>query len=74
MSTPVAQSSPADPELEEFKKKIEENLGAPVSIQGSRQHGRLAISFNSPEELKRIIERLSGTEEKEEGGKPLLYE
>jgi ParB family chromosome partitioning protein len=75
MGTQSVSTPASDPELEEYKKKVEETLGAPVSIQGSRQHGRLAISFSSPEELRRIIEKLAGGEEDQKQGEPpLLYE
>jgi ParB family chromosome partitioning protein len=50
-----------DPELEQYKKFVEENLGASVDISGSKEKGKLAVTFYSQEELKRIIDKLSGT-------------
>lgn len=63
-SSHKTQSSP-DPELEAYKKKIQESLGASVAISGNRQKGRLAISFHSPEELRAIIGRLIEEETRE---------
>jgi ParB family chromosome partitioning protein len=48
-----------DPELEEYKKTIQETLGTMVNISGSRQKGKLAISFHSQEELDGIIKKLT---------------
>ncbi len=48
-----------DPELVEYKKNIQETIGSAVSISGSREKGRLAINFYSPEELERIIKKLT---------------
>ena len=47
-----------DPELDAYKKQVEELLGIPVSISGSRERGRLALSFESHDELERLIDRL----------------
>lgn len=56
----LTQVAPADPELEALKRTIAETLGTNVSIQGSGEKGRLAIEFYSKEELRRIIEKLTG--------------
>lgn len=48
-----------DPELEEYKRTIQDSLGTSVNISGSSQKGRLAISFNSQEELDSIIKKLT---------------
>ncbi|MBI2055133.1 MAG: ParB/RepB/Spo0J family partition protein [Candidatus Sungbacteria bacterium] len=49
-----------DPELENYKKNIQDTLGTPVAFSGSREKGKLAISFYSPEDLERILKRLTG--------------
>ncbi len=49
-----------DPELESYKKTIQEVLGTPVAISGSKEKGKLAISFYSEEDLERLIKRLTG--------------
>ena len=49
-----------DPALEEYKKVIQEALGAPVVISGSKEKGKLAISFYSEDDLDRLIKKLSG--------------
>ena len=49
-----------DPELENYKKTIQDVLGAPVAISGSKEKGKLAISFYSEEDLSRLIKRLTG--------------
>jgi ParB family chromosome partitioning protein len=49
-----------DPTLEEYKKTIQDALGAPVSISGSKERGRLAISFYSEDDLERLTKKLSG--------------
>ena len=57
------KSKPAravDPELEGYKKTIQDTLGTPVAFSGSREKGKLAISFYSQEDLDRLIRRLTG--------------
>lgn len=49
-----------DPELENYKKTVQEILGTPVAISGSKEKGKLAISFYSEEDLERLIKRLTG--------------
>lgn len=49
-----------DPELENYKKTIQDTLGTPVAFSGSREKGKLAISFYSQEDLERILKRLTG--------------
>lgn len=49
-----------DPELENYKKTIQDTLGTPVAFSGSREKGRLAISFYSQEDLDRLIKKLTG--------------
>jgi ParB family chromosome partitioning protein len=49
-----------DPELESYKKTVQEILGTPVAISGSKEKGKLAISFYSEEDLERLIKRLTG--------------
>ncbi|MEK7209550.1 MAG: ParB/RepB/Spo0J family partition protein, partial [Patescibacteria group bacterium] len=51
---------PIDPELEGYKKTIQDAIGTPVSFSGSRAKGKLAISFYSQEDLDRLIKRLTG--------------
>jgi len=48
-----------DAELEQYKNTIQETLGTEVVISGSREKGKLAISFYSPEDLERIIKKLT---------------
>lgn len=48
-----------DPALEEYKKIIQDALGASVAISGNKQKGRLAINFYSEEDLNRLIKKLS---------------
>lgn len=50
---------PIDPELENYKKTIQDAIGTPVSFSGSREKGKLAISFYSQEDLERLIKRLT---------------
>jgi ParB family chromosome partitioning protein len=54
-----------DPVLQEFKKLVEETLGANVSISGNHTKGRLAIEFHSPDDLKRLVARLTGSTSEE---------
>ncbi len=57
------KSKPAkitDPELENYKKTIQDTLGTPVTFSGSREKGKLAISFYSQEDLDRLIKKLTG--------------
>ena len=49
----------SDPELENYKKTIQDTLGTPVSFSGNREKGKLAISFYSQEDLDRVIKRLT---------------
>ncbi|MDP3764410.1 MAG: ParB/RepB/Spo0J family partition protein [bacterium] len=49
----------SDPELENYKKTIQDTLGTPVSFSGSREKGKLAISFYSQEDLDRLIKKLT---------------
>ncbi len=49
-----------DPELENYKKTIQDTLGTPVAFSGSREKGRLAINFYSQEDLDRLIKKLTG--------------
>lgn len=49
-----------DPELENYKKTVQDILGTPVAISGSKEKGKLAISFYSEEDLERLIKRLTG--------------
>jgi ParB family chromosome partitioning protein len=49
-----------DPELESYKKTVQEILGTPVAISGSKEKGKLAISFYSEEDLERLIKKLTG--------------
>jgi len=53
-------SKTVDPELENYKKTIQDVLGTPVAFSGSRERGKLAISFYSEEDLERLIKRLTG--------------
>ena len=48
-----------DPVLEEYKKTVQDAIGAPVNISGSKEKGRLAINFYSEVDLERIIKKLS---------------
>lgn len=48
-----------DPALEQYKKTAQDALGTPVVISGSREKGRLAISFYSEEDLDRLIKKLT---------------
>ncbi|MBI2454049.1 MAG: ParB/RepB/Spo0J family partition protein [Parcubacteria group bacterium] len=52
-------AKPIDPELENYKKTIQDAIGTPVSFSGSREKGKLAISFYSQEDLERLIKRLT---------------
>lgn len=49
----------SDPELENYKKTIQDTLGTPVSFSGNREKGKLAISFYSQEDLDRLIKKLT---------------
>lgn len=48
-----------DPELENYKKTVQDVLGTPVAISGSKEKGKLAISFYSEEDLERLIKKLT---------------
>jgi ParB family chromosome partitioning protein len=48
-----------DPILEEYKKTVQDAIGAPVNISGSKEKGRLAINFYSEVDLERIIKKLA---------------
>ncbi len=48
-----------DPALESYKKTVQDVLGTPVAISGSKEKGKLAISFYSEEDLDRLIKRLT---------------
>ena len=48
-----------DPVLEEYKKTVQDAIGAPVNISGSKEKGRLAINFYSEVDLERIIKKLA---------------
>lgn len=56
---PAISLHPSDPELEEYKKTIQEVLGTEVEISGKKEKGKLAITFYSQEELERIIKKLT---------------
>ena len=56
---PTKKTPAPSPELEEYKKMVQENLGATVNISGSPQKGKLAISFYSREELDEIVKKLA---------------
>ncbi len=49
-----------NPQLERYKQLVEEQLGTSVSISGNHEKGRLAISFQSLEDLERLVTRLAG--------------
>lgn len=51
---------PVDPELENYKKTVQDAIGTVVSFSGNRAKGKLAISFYSAEDLERLIKRLTG--------------
>lgn len=53
------QTRTVDPELESYKKTIQDVLGTPVSIVGSRERGKLAISFYSEDDLARLIKKIT---------------
>jgi len=51
-----------DPQLERYKKLVEEELGTAVTFSGSHEKGKLQITFNSQEDLERLIARLAKVE------------
>lgn len=52
-------SGPADPVLASAQRAIEQRLGTRVRIRGSREKGKVEVHFFSPEELEKLVERLS---------------
>ncbi|MFA7314358.1 MAG: ParB/RepB/Spo0J family partition protein [Candidatus Magasanikbacteria bacterium] len=48
-----------DPNISAQEKILEEKLGSKVTISGSAKKGKIIISFDSMEELKRLISELS---------------
>ncbi len=44
-----------DEELEELKKRLEETLETKVNISGSKEKGKLSISYSDPTELERLV-------------------
>jgi ParB family transcriptional regulator, chromosome partitioning protein len=53
----------SDPENDYFEKRLEERIGAPVTISRKGSKGQLVIRFFSDEELRGILKRLGGGEE-----------
>jgi len=51
-----------DPQLEHYRKLVEEQLGTQVSFSGSHEKGRLAITFHSHDDLEKLIARLAGAD------------
>jgi len=59
---PQRRKATISPELEAIQEQLSLNLGAPVSIKHSGRSGKITISFYSGEELRGILDRLSGGE------------
>jgi ParB family chromosome partitioning protein len=49
-----------DPQTEEIKTKLEETLQTRVMLKKKGNKGMIAISFNSPEELANILQKIIG--------------
>jgi ParB family transcriptional regulator, chromosome partitioning protein len=54
---------PESPEVTYWCRKLEEELGAPVTVKQRGEKGKLSIQFFSAAELRSIVERLLGREE-----------
>lgn len=57
-SLPSAGKTPPDPLLTRMQESIQAHLEAPVTLRRKGQRGTLTISFQSEDELARILERI----------------
>lgn len=61
--TEKSESTPEDPEVAYWQRKLEEEIGSPVRVTRQGEKGKLSIQFFSAAELRNIVERLLGREE-----------
>ncbi len=52
----------ASPEIKMLQEKLSSELGAPVKIESQGEHGRITITFFSPEELRNIVGKFGNEE------------
>lgn len=52
------------PELKMFQERLSSDLGAPVQIRQEGESGKILINFYSEEELRNILRRLGGEEQR----------
>ena len=59
----VNKFSQVEPEIRHLQEKLSELFGTKVKIDKNGDTGKITITFTSPEELKGIIDKVSGPEE-----------
>lgn len=64
--SPRAQEVVMDPRIKNIRSQLEELLGAKVNIQPKAKGGRIAIEYYSDEELRAILEKISGIQNPED--------
>ncbi len=50
------------PEIKMMQERLSAELGAPVKIESQGEHGRITITFFSPEELRNIVDKFGNEE------------
>lgn len=50
------------PEIKMLQEKLSSELGAPVKIDSRGEHGKITITFFSPEELRNIVDKFGNEE------------
>ncbi len=56
------QDAEASPEIKMMQERLSAELGAPVKIESQGEHGRITITFFSPEELRNIVDKFGNEE------------